>query len=94
MNPAKLLNVLPSGLRTPLIDSLNEVCRNYSERRWEPSELNGGKLCEVVYTVINGALTGKYLAKPSKPGNLVDACRALESHPANAARVGDRTSVY
>jgi hypothetical protein len=91
MNPATLLNSLPSGLRDPLIAALNEVCRNYAERRWEPSELNGGKLVEIVYTIIDGALDGKFVSKPTKPKNVVDACRALEKYPEDKTRVGDRS---
>lgn len=91
MNAATLLTALPSGLKAPLIGALNEVCRNYVERRWEPAELNGGKLCEVVYTIIDGTLSGKYAAKPSKPRDFIGACRALEQVPASATRVGDRS---
>lgn len=49
LTPA-VLAAIPTRLRDELIAALNEVLRNYRERRWEPSELNGGKLCEVVYT--------------------------------------------
>ena len=52
--------------------------RNFRERRWEPSELNGGKLCEVVYTILRGYIEGAFPAQASKPPNMVDACRALE----------------
>ena len=43
------LGELPDALREELIGAINEVERNYREGRWEPAELNGGKLCEVVY---------------------------------------------
>ena len=55
---------------------------NYREGRWEPSELNGGKLCEAVYTILLGLATGKYPSTASKPGNMVDACHALEKYTA------------
>jgi hypothetical protein len=86
-----LLAGLPEGLRNPLIASYQEIVRNYAERRWEPAELNGGKLCEVTYTIIEGALSARFAAKPSKPANMVEACRALEKRPAEPTRVGDRS---
>ena len=52
--------------------------RNFRESRWEPAALNGGKLCEVVYSVIHGHLVGAMPLKPQKPRNMVEACRALE----------------
>jgi hypothetical protein len=64
---------------------------NYLERRWEPSELNGGKFCEVVYSIINGAVKGTFPTKATKPNNMTVACRALENEPADANRVGDRS---
>jgi hypothetical protein len=69
---------IPDGLRSELLASLNEIERNFRERRWEPSELNGGKLCEVVYSVIRGHGDGKYPARATKPKNMADACKALE----------------
>jgi hypothetical protein len=91
INPTAMLAALPAGLRTPLIECFQEIVRNYIERRWEPAELNGGKFCEIVYTILDGALAGTYAASPSKPANMVVACRALEGRPANPARVGDRS---
>lgn len=75
---ANLLAGIPQALRDPLLDEYNKIARNYRERRWEPAELNGGKLCEVVYSVLHGYTSGSYPAGPSKPANMVDACRALE----------------
>lgn len=92
MDTSRLLGGIPSGLRSTLIDSLSEICRNYSERRWEPSELNGGKLCEAVYCVAHGVLSGTFPAIASKPANMVDACRDLErNYPPVPGRVGDRS---
>ena len=82
---------IPSGLRDPLLQSYQEIGTNFAEHRWEPSELNGGKFCEVVYTIIAACLKGAYPPKPSKPGNMVDACRALEKINADPQRVGDRS---
>lgn len=81
IDSAKLLAGIPAGLRDPLIMSFQEIAANYAEHRWEPAELNGGKLCEVVFTIIDGVLKGAFAAKPSKPANMVDSCRALEKIP-------------
>lgn len=78
------LGMIPEGLRTPLLKAYNEIQSNFRERRWEPSELNGGKLCEIVYTIISGYIAGTFPHKPSKPGNMVSACQALELTPASA----------
>ena len=88
---AKLLVGLPGGIRDPLLKHYREIVTNFSERRWEPSELNGGKFCETVCAVVEGALTGRFPAKPSKPRDMVLACRAFENFPAAPARVGDRS---
>jgi hypothetical protein len=89
--PAETLSTIPKGLRDPLILCFNEVARNFAEHRWEPAELNAGKFCEVVYTILEGAVSGTFASKASKPAKMVDACRALEGKPANAARPGDRS---
>jgi hypothetical protein len=81
-----VLGTIPDGLRKPLLDAFGEIVKNYRQSRWEPSELNGGKLCEVTYTILRGHLDGKYAAKPAKPANMVDACRALERAPATFPR--------
>lgn len=83
---SKLLPSLPEGLRVPLFDCLEEITRNFRERRWEPSELNGGKLCEVVYTVLKGHVDGVFPSTPSKPRNMADACRALEQESPSISR--------
>src|SRR5207248_3344311 len=85
-----LLSPLPAGLRQPLLNCFNEVRANFLESRWEPSELNGGKFCEVAYTIIKGALDGQYPSAPSKPRNLAEACRAIEQTPTTTMR-GDRS---
>jgi hypothetical protein len=76
---ARYMEAIPDGLRNPLIAAFNEIVRNFRERRWEPSELNGGKLCEVVYTIIRGKIDGTYPTKPGKPRNMISSCEALES---------------
>lgn len=91
INSTKLLAGIPAGLRDPLIASLQEIAANYAEHRWEPAELNGGKLCEVAFSIIDGVLKGAFAARPSKPANMVDSCRSLEKIQPSASRVGDRS---
>lgn len=76
------LGAVPPSLCDELLKALNEVMSNYRERRWEPSELNGGKLCEVVYTILRGHVDGRFPAKATKPSNIVEACKVLEQGPA------------
>jgi hypothetical protein len=73
-----VLGIIPTGLRKPLLTAFGEIVKNYRQGRWEPSELNGGKFCEVAYTILRGHVDNTYPAKPAKPANMVDACRALE----------------
>jgi hypothetical protein len=91
IDPSKAFGPLPLGLRDPLVQSYREIAKNYSERRWEPAELNGGKFCEVVYSIITGCIRGSFPAKPAKPRDMVAACRALETAPPDPNRVGDRS---
>lgn len=86
MSATGALAALPTGLRSALLRSLDEIVRNYRAGRWEPSELNGGKLCEVVYTILRGHADGNLPSKPSKPKNMVDACKALELADARLPR--------
>jgi hypothetical protein len=79
LSAADALTVLPPGLRSDLLDALNEVVDNFRTGKWEPSELNGGKLCEAAFTVVKGHIDGSYPTRSSKPRNMVDACKALES---------------
>jgi hypothetical protein len=82
----ELLALLPETLRTELLTAYGEILRNYRERRWEPSALNGGKLCEVTYSILKGHVDGKFPKKASKPKNMVDACRGLENAPSSFPR--------
>ncbi|MEK7650395.1 MAG: hypothetical protein AAB364_00805 [Patescibacteria group bacterium] len=91
IDPSKILSSLPAGLRDPLIQSYQEIAKNYAEHRWEPAELNGGKFCECVYTIVNGCINATFPTRPSKPPNMRDACQALERTPSNSARVGDQS---
>lgn len=70
---------LPTDLRGELLDAFGKIVQNFAERRWEPAELNGGKLCEVAYSIVRGMADGKYPARASKPRNMVQACKDLET---------------
>jgi hypothetical protein len=76
---ADLLKSLPAGLRSELLGTYSEILRNFREHRWEPAELDGGKLCEIIYTILKGHVDGSYPAAASKPRNMVAACAALEN---------------
>ncbi len=91
MDPSRVLAGLPKALRDTLLMSYQEIMSNYLERRWEPAELNGGKFCEAVYSIINGVVKGSFPARATKPVNMVAACRALENEPPDPNRVGDRS---
>jgi len=75
--PEDALKGVPEGLRGPLLEEFNKLARHYRESRWEPAELNGGKVCEIVYSILRGHVDGAFPATPSKPSNMVDACNAL-----------------
>ncbi len=83
MDPATTLSGIDAGLRSELVLAFASIVRNYREHRWEPSELNGGKLCEVVYSVLKGYTDGKWPTKATKPKNMVDACKDLEKADSN-----------
>ncbi len=91
IDSAKVLSGIPVGLRDPLLKCYREIATNFAEHRWEPSELNGGKFCEVVYSLVSGKISGSFPSKPSKPRDMVTACRSLESSPPDSRRSGDRS---
>ena len=76
---------MPKRLREELLDAFGKIVQNFSEGRWEPAELDGGKLCEVAYTIAKGIVDGKHAPRASKPKNMADACKQLEQSPAAAA---------
>jgi hypothetical protein len=79
VDPKTALSGISAGLRSELLESFALIVRNYQERRWEPSELNGGKLCEVVHSILAGYIGGNMPDRASKPRNMVDACKVLEN---------------
>lgn len=78
---------VPTGLRDDLLTAYNEIVKNFAERRWEPAELNGGKLCEAAYTIVRGIADGKFGPRSTKPRNMVDACKDMEKESAQPRSV-------
>ena len=68
MSVGTVLNAIPDGLRVPLLAEYQSIIQNYSEHRWGPLELSGGKFCEIVYNILDGQAKNAYIAAPSKPG--------------------------
>lgn len=78
--PEDAFSALPTSLRDDLLNAFNEIIKNYREHRWEPSELNGGKLCEAAYTICKGWLErGNYPARAEKPSRFPNKCWEMES---------------
>lgn len=86
MDASQVLGQLPATLRDELLQAFNNIITNFRQGRWEPSELNGGKLCEVIYSVLEGYISGVFPGKSSKPANMFDACQALSSAPSSFPR--------
>ncbi|UNK71731.1 hypothetical protein [Microbacterium sp. H1-D42] len=78
LDPKEAFSALPPTLVADLLDAFQQVVKNYAEHRWEPSELNGGKLCEAAYTILAGYFAGAYEQRSHKPKDMVSACRNLE----------------
>ncbi|WP_311243925.1 hypothetical protein [Microbacterium sp. WCS2018Hpa-23] len=86
IDPKTAFAALPPTLAQDLLDAYAEVVTNYAEHRWEPAELNGGKLCEAVYTIVEGHLSSTYPARANKPKNMPAACLAIENKHTTAVR--------
>jgi len=74
------MTAIPVGLRRPLLSEYKSITQNYSEHRWSPSELSGGKFCEIVHSILDGHAKEAYPSSPSKPSDFVGACRRLEQN--------------
>lgn len=80
LDAAQALGHLPQGLRDELVEEFAKITRNYRERRWEAAELDAGRFCEIVYTILKGHTDGdRYPAVASKPSKFDQACRSLEN---------------
>jgi hypothetical protein len=84
--PEDAFSILPLTLRDDLLKAFNEIIKSYREHKCEPSELNGGKLCEAAYTIVKAWLDGsQYPARAKKPNNFPQACLDLEkNYPSTA----------
>jgi hypothetical protein len=80
MTAQTALASIPDGLREPLLMEYGSIVQNFAERRWSPTELSGGKFCEIVYTILDGFAKSSYATAPSKPRAFDQACRALENN--------------
>jgi hypothetical protein len=80
LDASTVLGQLPTGLRSELLAEFAKIVQNYREHRWEAQNLDGGRLCEVAYTVLESFTSGgNYPDKASKPRNFENACKALEN---------------
>ena len=80
MNKRATLAALPEGLRDTLLEEYQNIVQNYHEHRWLPTELSGGRFCEIVFTILDGYSSGTYPSSPNKPRDFVGCCRALEKN--------------
>ncbi|MFE5842252.1 hypothetical protein ACFQ7N_11450 [Streptomyces niveus] len=82
VNPENTLGNLPTSLRSELVEEFKKITRNYREGRWEASELNGGRFCEIVYSILAGHLDGdNYPDRAKKPARFKEACERLSNAP-------------
>lgn len=77
LDPAQALGHLPRGLRDELLTEYTKITRNYSRGHWEAAELDGGRFCEIVYSIIKGCLDEDYPDSAHKPDDFPSACRNL-----------------
>jgi hypothetical protein len=88
------LGLIPAGLRQELLDEFSKITRNYRENRWEAAELDGGRLCEIAYTILAGHLDGnQFPAQASKPNRFEEACRDLGQTPKTAGSDSARLTI-
>jgi hypothetical protein len=80
ISSAQAFASIAPGLRDSLLEEYRHIVQNYMERKWLPSELSGGRFCEIVYTILDGYAANNYPAIPSKPSNFLNACRSLENN--------------
>jgi len=80
------LTSIPSGLRTPLLNEFRATHLAFSSQDWEKVGLKAGKICEIVYSIVDGATSGSFPPAPTKPANMLRACADLERLPGNFPR--------
>jgi hypothetical protein len=80
MSVTSALSAIPAGLRSPLLAEYQSIVQNFAEHRWTPSELSGGKFCEIVFTILDGHAKATYASAPKKPRAFDQACKLLENN--------------
>ncbi len=70
---------IPKPLVKRLFEAYREIKENFYLSRHEPAELNGGKLSEVVFRILENETTGKYTPLGTQVKNFQDKCRSFES---------------
>jgi hypothetical protein len=80
MSVKSALSAIPDGLRSPLLAEYQSIVQNFAEHRWSPSELSGGKFCEIVFTILDGYAKSAYASAPKKPRAFDQACKLLENN--------------
>lgn len=76
------LSTLPDALRDELVNEFRHIQVSYYSRKWSPTELSGGRFCEIVYSIVKGYASGSYPNRASKPRNFLAACQSLEQETA------------
>lgn len=69
---------LPSDLVDFFLNSYKEIKENYLLERNEPSELNGGKLVEACYRILQQETTGSFTAPGVNTPDMIGKLRAFE----------------
>jgi hypothetical protein len=77
---SKVFGLIPTHLRNKLEKSYGEIKSNFSQGRWEPSELNGGKFCEIVLRILEWHTSPTHVFTPfgSKISDFGQATRRFE----------------
>lgn len=77
LDASQALGHLPQGLRDELLNEYSKITKNYARRHWEATELDAGRFCEIVYSILKGYIDGSYPSTASKPDDFPSACRNL-----------------
>ena len=80
-----LKSKLPPELVDFLLNSYAEIKEHYLLGRHEPSELNGGKLVEACYRILEFVTKGSYTSIGSHTPDMIGKLRAFEQLPATTA---------
>lgn len=76
-----LTKEFPEVLIDKLLDHYSIIKENFLLERHEPSELNGGKFCEVVYRLIEYKLKKSFTPIDQHIPNLIGKLRNIENQP-------------